>query len=481
MNKLNITRGNYLAQSSQVHKDKSQARSLVVATQNNLALVHSLSLGRSLGPLLSQQSIRGAMALNDGAIRNIYRAPVLSESSKPNIVAQQMIPYIVSNTGVNSSAVYALAMLKVYSSYALAMKNSADWSEQLIQIMDSLNCCMLELSNNLQIIISELAAQHQRELISATRTSGLIGILISGTMLAIGLAMCFPVPTPMGVVLVINSLCSMLGNCAKISDPEGALKEDSWQNSLAANGLFAIFDLGAKGAGEKAQGIATVLMLVLSEGSSAISALSNRALLSTSQMVCKSLLLLESSLRAVGITLGLFQDNAGSANTQHNLSTILSMGLVGGTLHEILKLSTDNHESSIALLLGSLASAGVGSAFQGGLQYGAFNLLEDDMKYARSIRNVEKLFNATNQQKTVNNAVLRGENSYKDSASQTFLATNKLIEKHYALMKSRITLITKEFNQRNDGLMTDKQGLLDIVKQVEQIFAHIFAPRIGRY
>ena len=409
-----------------------------------------------------------------------YNPTSLYQPSTNRSVDQNVISQIVNSDVLNSSDCYALNMLKIFASLAKSMESTSKWQEQTMEMMDKLNISILELSDALQKITSQLDIQHKQDMEDAMRKSGIIGLLMNIAILAIGIAMCIPVPTPMGVMLLVNTTVQMIGNIGKIADPAGALKKNSWQNSLTQNGMFAVFDLAGEGVGQKAQAIGTVLMILLSEGSSAASSVANKAVLTGGEIACRAIATIDNLVKVIGMIGTLFpastSNNSASDENKDNIWAALSMGSFAAVSHEIIH-QTGADKDATGKLIDSILGAVIGIASQAGLQKGGYsNKLEDAQisQITKTIRAIDRVYSISNQAKNINTAEVRGEIAFKNSSTSIFTSDTQQRSKQYELSQTQINPIMDIYAKRNDELIKDEQELVDLIKEVEQTFQQIF-------
>ncbi len=408
-----------------------------------------------------------------------YNPTTLSQSSNNKKVNSNIVTQIVNSDALNASDCYALSMLKIFASIAKSMESTSKWQTQTMDMMDKLNIAILDLSDALQKMTSELKIQQQHDMEAEMRKSGILGLLMNIAILAIGIAMCIPSPSPMGVMLILNTTVQMVGNIGKIADPEEALKDNSWQNSLTQNGLFAVFDLAGEGAGQKAQTIGTILMLLLSEGSSATSTVANKAVLTGTEIACRGVAMLDNIVKVIGMIGSLFPpstDNNWSDENQDNIWAALSMGSFATISHEIIH-ATGADKDATGKLIDSILGAVIGVVAQAGLQKGGYsNKLEDEQinKITQTIRAIDRVYNISNQAKNINTAEVRGEIAFKNSATKIFESDSTRTSKQYELLQTQFDPVMNMHANRNDELIKAEQTLVELVKEVEQIFQQIF-------
>lgn len=437
--------------------------------------VSSKKVDEPVVKVINQELMRNNNTMDSG---NNYMPSMLIEQSLIKQVNEAAVADIYNSSVFNISDCYALKMLQIFANLAQSMESAANWQQQSIEMMDVLNTCTLELSKMLQEISSQLQVEHQQQLEDATRKGGLIGLLVNLLTLTIAISMCLPVPSPLGVVMLLNSIMQMVGNIGKMVDPAAALQPNSWQECMAKNGMFAIFDLAGEGAGQTAQTIGTVLMLLLGDVSSGVSAISSRALLTNKEVVCKALLIFDNILKVVGMVGSVCQTNDSNSTadeTQRNIFAALSMGSIAGAAN--LGIHASGLDDGLAVqLTAALLGAGLGIATNTLLQKGSLNNLppEHMSKIIKALPVINRTYNLSMQFNNLNAAVIRVESTIKTNNSKEYESDTDVSGRVYEFGQSQIGTATSVHSKHNEDLMKSQQEMMDLIKEIEQIFMQIF-------
>ncbi len=369
--------------------------------------------------------------------------------------------------GSNTVKGIAYAMVKIFQTIAEIMQTSANQQEEFLKMVSLLNSHLADITAQIEKLNAELEqTRHQQELQKIKKSS------FFGLLTYIGLAIAISATGFGAISLFMGAmfLTQAIGFGTRLANPESTLQKNSIENSLAKNGLFAVFDLIEPGLAAKAQLVFNVATLVVGQGASSMALALNSAT-GTMTKVMAGMVLADQIFRTGSMVHSMVKPDS-------KWSIFGSMGSIALLFHEVMTLTGANKstegkiaEMVIAMLLG--VSTGLAAGYVA-KNAGGHSSLQAFFPKVRIITNYLNIFTEATGMATKEINVESTLIAYQNAK---FLATSNLTQTNMKYIQELYQMFLDVMQKQIEDTSKFEQALIELNKRFQMIFTNTFSPR----